>query len=217
MTIGRRGFLLGSGAAAGGIIYSNGLAAMLAETLQGSDNAELPMVQRDAFINQEVNAFDAVKRKLVSAMSETLIPKTDTPGANDAGVPKFIEILYAQWMGENEKILFDGGLVAADAAAQAKYTRLFADCDSDAQKSLMEAIEEKEGEHPWFAFGGDSVAKTQTDIPFLALFKEIAVTGFFMSEVGAQQVLRFSPMPGEFDGELGLSSDESSWAATPLM
>ncbi|QJB68826.1 gluconate 2-dehydrogenase subunit 3 family protein [Parasphingorhabdus halotolerans] len=215
MTMERRGFMVGVAAAMGGIVYSSGLAAMLAN----ATNAEkpLPMIARDAWINQAVDVFSPEKRALVSAMCETLIPKTDTAGAKEAGVPKFIELLYAQWMAEPERMLFDKGLAEADKRAQANHGGIFAQCDAGAQKAVLEAMEEEQGDHPWFAFGGQSVADARADTPFMALFKEIAVTGFFMSEIGAQEVLRYAPMAGIFDGEASLASDESSWAATPFM
>ena len=85
------------------------------------------------------------------------------------------------------------------------------------KKALLETVEEEQGDHGWFAFGGTSVADVQKDIPFLALFKEITVTGFFMSEVGAQEVLRYNMMPGNFDGDVDLDYNDSSWASVPLM
>ena len=35
---------------------------------------------------------------LVSAIADRIIPRTDTPGAADVGVPAFIDLLYAQFM-----------------------------------------------------------------------------------------------------------------------
>ena len=215
MTMERRTFLIGIAAATGGVVYSNSLAAMLAEATNSEKT--IPMIARDAWIDQPVNAFAPDKRTLVSAMCETLIPKTDTPGAVDANVPKFLELLYDQWMAEPEKALFDKGIADADQRAQAMHGAAFAKCDAGAQKAVLELIEEEQGDHPWFAFGGESVTDTRTDIPFMALFKEITVTGFFMSEVGAQEVLRYDPMSGVFDGDTSLTYDESSWAATPFM
>ena len=216
MSFPRRNFLLAAATATvGAIIYSKGLAAMLAEG--DHSGHDMPMVDRAAYIDQPVDAFSSKKRALVSAMAETLLPRTDTPGAIDAQVPKFLELLYDQWMAEPEKQLFDKGLVDADKQAQAMHGKTFADCDAEDQKAALEEIEEGQGGHAWFNFGGTSVADDQNDIPFMALFKEITVVGFFMSEVGAQQVLRYEMMPGTFDGDTSLGYDESSWASVPFM
>ncbi len=215
MKIGRRGVLAAAAATTGGILYSRGLSAMLGGPAH--DHMAMPMAQRNAYVDQPVDAFSPEKRKLVSAMTETLIPRTDTPGAIDAQVPKFLELLYDQWMAPPERALFDKGLTDADGRATARHGQKFSDCDPQSQKAVLEKMEEEQSEHGWFAFGGASVSEVQKDIPFLALFKEITVTGFFMSEVGAQQVLRYEMMPGKFDGNTELSSDDSSWASVPLM
>ncbi|MEP2990201.1 MAG: gluconate 2-dehydrogenase subunit 3 family protein [Parasphingorhabdus sp.] len=216
MSFPRRDFLLATATATGGaILYSKGLAAMLADSEHSGH--DLPMVDRVAYIDQPVDAFSTEKRELVSAMAETLLPRTDTPGAIDAKVPKFLELLYDQWMAEPEKQLFDQGLMEADKQAQAMHRATYTGCSAEDQKAVLERMEADQSDHAWFNFGGTSVADNQNDIPFMALFKEITVVGFFMSEVGAQQVLRYDMMPGTFDGDIGLGYDESSWASVPFM
>jgi len=217
MSFHRRDFLLAAAVTAtgGAIMYSKGLAAMLADG--DHSGHDMPMMDRPAFIDQAVSAFSTEKRAQVSAMAETLLPRTDTPGAIDAQVPKFLELLYDQWMAAPEKQLFDRGLAEVDKQAQAAHGKIFSDCDAEDQKAVLEKMEEEQGDHSWFNFGGASVADNQDNIPFMALFKEITVVGFFMSEVGAQQVLRYDMMPGAFDGDTSLGYDDSSWAAVPFM
>jgi hypothetical protein len=40
---------------------------------------------------------------LLREMAEAMIPRTDTPGANDAGVPEFIDGLMTDWAGEGAR------------------------------------------------------------------------------------------------------------------
>lgn len=217
MSFPRRDFLLAAAVSATGgtIVYSKGLAAMLADG-EHSDH-DMPMMDRPAYIDQAVNAFSTEKRAQVAAMAETLLPRTETPGAIDAQVPKFLELLYDQWMAAPEKQLFDSGLAEINKRARDAHGKTFAHCDAEDQKAVLEKMEAEQGDHPWFNFGGASVVDNQNDIPFMALFKEISIVGFFMSEVGAQQVLRYDMMPGTFDGDTSLGYDDSSWAAVPLM
>jgi len=217
MKLGRRELLVSITAATGGLIYSKGLSAMLAEGSSAHDYMAMPMSEREAYINQTVDAFSPEKRKQVAAMAETMIPRTDTPGAIDAKVPKFLELLYDQWMAAPEQGLFDDGLKQADELAQQMHGQIFANLDAGQQKTVLEKLEEEQGDHGWFAFGGASVADVQKDIPFMALFKEITVTGFFMSEVGAQEVLRYEMMHGQFEGDVDLGYNDSSWASVPFM
>ena len=42
------------------------------------------------------------------------------------------------------------------------------------------------------------------DVHFFRMLKEMAYTGFFLSEVGATEVLQYSHVPGEYNGCLPL-------------
>lgn len=46
---------------------------------------------------------DPAEMALLREMAEAMIPATDTPGANDAGVPEFIDGLMIDWAGEGAR------------------------------------------------------------------------------------------------------------------
>ena len=49
------------------------------------------------------------QQRVVSLLSEMIIPTTDTPGAITAGVPGFITTIVVEWYHDEErKIFFDG-------------------------------------------------------------------------------------------------------------
>lgn len=53
--------------------------------------------------------FDDRTRKVVAVLAELIIPKTDTPGAIEAGAPAFIEMMVGDWFDDGErKIFFEG-------------------------------------------------------------------------------------------------------------
>src|SRR5436305_13310498 len=54
--------------------------------------------------------FTADQRSLVAAISERIIPTTDTPGAIAAGVPGFVEMMLADWYGSTDRNEFMQGL-----------------------------------------------------------------------------------------------------------
>ena len=159
------------------------------------------------FTDREINVFSPVIRSRVSALCETIIPRTDTPGAVDAGVPKFIELLYAHWMNAEERAVFDQGLSDLDG---------FENLPVKTQQKQLEELENN-SDHPWFELGGVSFLQSGDDVPpFIVMLKEFTVTGFFTSEIGAVDILELNPM-GEFDGDIPRNASASSWAAKPLM
>lgn len=49
------------------------------------------------------NFLDPAELALLREMAEAMIPRTDTPGAADAGVPEFIDRLMVDWAGEGAR------------------------------------------------------------------------------------------------------------------
>jgi len=168
------------------------------------------------FNTTPVDYFTPAQRKIVAAMAEVVIPRTDTPGAIDAGVPKFIELMVARWLRDDERALFNAGLLDIETRIPQEMGKPFDQLAAAEQLRVMEALEDAASEHPWYDF-----ANTQreyiSDAPFICQFKELTVWGFFTSEQGGSQVLRWDPMPMYFDGEVPLGPDESSWSSMFLI
>ena len=64
-------------------------------------------------------SLDAAQAAIVSAAADRILPRTDTPGAIDVGVPAFINLLYSDIMTAEERERLTSGLAAVDAAAKA--------------------------------------------------------------------------------------------------
>src|SRR6478735_7300224 len=62
----------------------------------------------------------------VVAVAEGIIPRTDTPGATDARVSEFVDLLLADYYNDDEKQRFLKGIDAIDAEAVALGGKSFA-------------------------------------------------------------------------------------------
>ena len=124
------------------------------------------------------NVLNPVQRALVSELAETMLPRTETPGALDAGVPEFIDRMLAWWFTDDERGQFVRGLGAIQArlvAAPLK-TDLFTALDS------APAREPGSAEDAW------------------ARLKSMTVYGYFTSRVVQEDVLHTVIMPGQYAG-----------------
>lgn len=155
--------------------------------------------------------FDAEQQRLVTAMADTIIPRTDTPGAADAGVPRFIELMVQDWFNEQERQLFLAGIATTEQRGRKRFNASFADLGPEQRLQLLEEMEAGASESPWYMQGNVRRAFV-SDAPFICQMKELTAWGFFTSELGASKVLRYDPMPMRFDGDVPLGPDESSWA-----
>src|SRR5690348_9547353 len=97
----RRDLLAGASA-----LFGVELVAPLARALAAEQTAA--DAQRGFMVTH--TAFTADQRSLVAAISERIIPATDTPGAIAAGVPAFIEMMIADWYETTDRNDFFNGL-----------------------------------------------------------------------------------------------------------
>ena len=126
---------------------------------------------------------------LISEISEIIIPKTDTPGAKDVGVPAFIDVMLKECYTKEDQDKFIKGATDFDADAKATYGDVFVDCNGEQKKEIVikyhsEALAALKSETP------------PKDRPFILVVKELTMLGFFTSEPGATQVLQYQAVPG---------------------
>lgn len=155
--------------------------------------------------------FTPAQRATVGAMAQQIIPTTDTPGAREAGVPRFIELMVADWFNDAERTVFVDGLADLERRAGGS----FADMSAVDQLELLESLEAEAADQRWYN-AGETLRVWDETAPCICQFKELAVLGFLLSDVGSTQFLRTNSM-GSFDGDTVLASSDSSYAAPVLM
>src|SRR6476620_1815250 len=67
----------------------------------------------------------------VTAMAETILPKTDTVGATEAGASQFVYLILTEWYNENERTIFLNGLADVNVRTQSAFGKKFVDCSAD--------------------------------------------------------------------------------------
>lgn len=143
-------------------------------------------------------ALDAAQLRQVSRAAERIIPRTDTPGAIDAGVPDFIHRIVAEWYTTAERATFLDGLAALDRDAHERFGRIFADLGNAEQDALLAALE-------------SPVPPRTAPAPIFAQLKELTVLGYYTSEVGAAAELIYRPLPGQYRGDALFHEHGKQW------
>lgn len=147
--------------------------------------------------------FDKAQADLTEAIADTIIPATDTPGAVDVGVPGFIESMVKDIYTEEQRSVFMDGLNLFDSICQRETGHSFVDLDD--QEKLAFASERNR-----LAIENERIEGPQ----FFLIFKELTMVGFFTSEVGATQVLKYEPVPGYYDGCVPFEEIGKTWATS---
>lgn len=150
--------------------------------------------------------FTEDQARIVTEVAEIIIPKTDTPGAKDVGVPGFIDLMLKDCYKKEDQDRFIAGLTSFDEEAKKAYGDSFIYCKPEQQvefvtkvhaAALAEAKENKEAKRP-----------------FILMAKELTLLGFFTSEPGATQVLQYIAVPGSYKGCIPLAEagNGKTWA-----
>ena len=129
---------------------------------------------------------------MIAEIAEIIIPKTNTSGARDAGVPAFIDSVLAAVYPKDVQDRFTAGLTEFGAAAAAT-GRAFLDQEpaqrvAFVKQSLGQALE------------GERNPK-----PFILMARELTLLGFFTSEVGITENMEYVAVPTVFHGCVPLS------------
>jgi gluconate 2-dehydrogenase gamma chain len=143
---------------------------------------------------------------IVSQVADIIIPKTDTPGARDVGVPSFIDLMLKDCYSKGDQDTFIAGLKEFDENAKKEHGDVFISLEPDKKleyvnKVHVAALEARK-------------ADPKTPRPFILTMKELTMLGFFTSEVGAKEVLQYVAVPGEYKGCIPLSEagNGKTWA-----
>lgn len=159
--------------------------------------------------------FSAQAKASVSVIAELIIPATDTPGAIEAGVPRFIERMVSDWYTQKERGIFFDGLRELDEWCAANHNREFIACTVEQQTSALQEAERKAGGRE-AAFAANpllAVSKASDEnAPFFTKIKELTVLGYYTSEVGATQELRYQPAFATFDGAYPFAKTGRQWS-----
>ncbi len=148
--------------------------------------------------------FTAEEADDMAAFAERLIPATDTPGALDAGVHRFMDAMLADVAEPEDQEAFRAGMARFRQEASDRYGQAFAKCSPEQQDELI-------GEWEKRVFSDDADHQS-AEVKFYRGAKQLVFLGFFTSEPGATQVLQYDPIPGTYDGCIPLAEVGRAWA-----
>jgi hypothetical protein len=175
-----------------------------------------PLIGLDAFLRggpteggESAPSFSPEDLKLLDEIGETIIPATDTPGAKAVGIGAFMAMMVRECCDDRQRAAFRTGLAAIEAAAQARFGAGFlAAAPAQRTELLTELDRQAHGPHP-----ADAAQEGYR------LIKQLTLVGYFTSEIGATQVLRYVETPGSLDGNAPYRAGERAWfnPASPLL
>jgi hypothetical protein len=195
MMIDRRDLIQRAAMLLGGAISSSAVAGVLAGCVSTPPGAG----QKQTFLT-------AGETAAVAAISEHIIPRTDTPGAIDVGVPGFIDKMMAGFYQDRQRAILRAGLVRIDQEARAGHGTTFAVLTPDQQMALLKVYDREAYEQ-----SRRNANTPDADPHFFRILKELTIVGFCTSEPGATKFLKYAPVPGPYRGDIPYSEVGKAW------
>ena len=146
--------------------------------------------------------FTKAQSDLMVAVVDIILPPSDTPGAVEAGVPRFIDRMFRDVYTKEEQQHYVQALDAFEEASSKPFLQL----DATQRKALVTRFHEEA-----LVKGNLKPASAPA---FVLTTKKLAMLGFFMSQPGCTEVLQYVAVPGAYHADIPLSQagNGRAWA-----
>mgnify|MGYP006102290035 FL=1 len=133
--------------------------------------------------------FTSNQRADIEALSEIIIPETDTPGASEAQVLNYIESMLQEWYPIDHRKTFMNGFKYFQDQCFLLRKKHFNELRKELQLDFVDSL------------------NTTIDKPnynnyanFFEEMRQLTITGFYTSEIGMTIERHYLPIPGKYDG-----------------
>jgi gluconate 2-dehydrogenase gamma chain len=144
-----------------------------------------------------VRFFTPAQFATLAETADIILPRTDTPGAKDAGVPEALDALMTNWASKARKREFKSLIDEIGARAAAAGSPTLAGLPPAKRVDLVRGFDAEKMK------AGDKV---------YGKFKELVLNLYYLSEPGATKELRYELIPGKFEPWTEMAPDTRAWA-----
>lgn len=146
---------------------------------------------------------------LIAALTENIIPRTDTPGAIDTGSPAILIAMIKNNADRKTQNNFIDGLKELLHYTAGKYDQPFATLPFATQQQIVQVFYEKGKNYT----GKTGKAKNKIlGKSFFEILKQYTSIAYCTSKEGASIGLAYDYIPGKFEGCVPLRAGQKSWA-----
>ncbi|HEV7358792.1 MAG TPA: gluconate 2-dehydrogenase subunit 3 family protein [Steroidobacteraceae bacterium] len=188
----------------GGVAFVGG-SGLLAAAEKARPAAARIGARTGKFTDQDIAFLDEI--------AETILPATKTPGAKAAKTGAFMALMVTDCYGPGEQKDFRDGMRHVDEAMQKAHSVSFMSATPEQRIAILTVLDHEqklvmdEREAAQRESGG-----VKPPAHYFRMMKELALLGFFTSEIGYTKVLRYAEVPGRFDPCIPYTQGEPAWA-----
>jgi|SRR5690625_1229827 len=147
--------------------------------------------------------FSESETEMLTRIVDVIIPETDTPGAVAAEVPELIVMMIQDCYPKEDQKTFHEGLSSFDGFCKKQFDHRFSKLSADRQEAAVAEMDR-------IVLGGES--DSLEGLGFYRVLKELTLLGFFTSETGATETLRYVQTPGRYEACEPYEQGDKVWA-----
>jgi hypothetical protein len=169
-------------------------------------------------VERTLGEFTVEDIALLDEIAETILPATNTPGAKAAKTGAFMALMVTDSYSPDAQRIFRDGMRQVDDATRKAHRVSFMEATAPQRTAVLITLDREQHR---VMDARESASKRQPPSPtsvhppahYFRMMKELALLGYFTSEVGCTQALRFIETPGRYDPCLPYTAGEPAWAA----
>lgn len=165
-----------------------------------------------------IGTFSAADIALLDEVAETILPETSTPGAKAAKTGAFMALMVTDVYTDRNQQVFREGVTALEDACRAATGTTFLQATPAQRLTLLEALDREqktameERSNPARSRYPPTPPDPEAPAHYFRMMKELALLGYFTSEIGYTKAMRYRESPGRFDPDVPYTAGEKSWA-----
>lgn len=161
-------------------------------------------------VNKKPNlSFLDEQADLIAALTENIIPRTDTPGAIDTGSPAILILMIKNNADRKTQNNFIDGLRDVIDYTASNFDKPFHQLPFATQQKIVQRFYEKGKNY------SGNVGKAKNKFlgkSFFDILKQYTSIAYCTSKEGATMGLAYNYIPGKFEGCVQLKAGQKSWA-----
>jgi len=147
---------------------------------------------------KQIGTFTAQDIALLDEVADTILPETRTPGAKAAKVGSFMAVMVTDTYDDRQQAIFRDGMQKLNGAG-------FMTKSPAERLAFLEQLDREQKTYM------DTRAQG-APVHYFRQMKELTLFGYFTSEIGCSQAMRYRETPGRFDPCVPYTPGETTWA-----
>jgi hypothetical protein len=152
-----------------------------------------------------IGAYSASDVDLLDEVADTILPDTSTPGAKAAKVGPFMALMVTDCYEPRDQEVFHAGLGKLDDASKKLNGKSFMSSTPAQRLALLQSLDAEQKAYM-------DKKKPDDRAHYFRMMKELAMLGYFTSEIGYTKAMRYRETPGHYEPCAPYTKGDKSWA-----